>query len=182
MKLDDNNQYGIAMMKPVPIGIFKKKPSVSMDILNKSIESFDLNTKIGESFLVAIEFEAYDDPRKKMYNEEFPCIFEPKSKVPVDRRSVYQLLSTRKTGKREKILKYKATEKTHATHRPKKRFPIYKDYIHFLRGPDRKSLKYICTTLLNRGPLKKNTFSVIKGLHRRPSPEVVTCKLTSRTV
>ena len=112
------------MMKPVPIGIFKKKPSVSMDILNKSIESFDLNTKIGESFLVDMEFEAYDDPRKEMCNEVFSCIFEPKSKVPVDRRSVYQLLSTMRTGKRENILKYKATEKTHATHRPKKRFPI----------------------------------------------------------
>ena len=77
------------MTKPVPIGIFKKEPSVSMDILNKSIESFDLNTKIGESFLVDMEFEAYDDPRKEMYNEVFPSIFEPKSKVPVDRRSVY---------------------------------------------------------------------------------------------
>ena len=77
------------MTKPVPIGIFKKEPSVSMDILNKSIESFDLNTKIGQIFVADIEFEAYDDLREKMYNEEFPSTFEPKSKVPVDRRSVY---------------------------------------------------------------------------------------------
>ena len=77
------------MTKPVPIGISKKEPSVSMDILNKSIESFDLNTKIGEIFVVDIELYAYDDPWKKIYNEEFPCIFEPKSKVPVDRHSVY---------------------------------------------------------------------------------------------
>ena len=53
------------MTKPLPIGIFKKEPSVSMDILNKSIESFDLNTKIGQIFVVDIEFEAYDDLRKK---------------------------------------------------------------------------------------------------------------------
>ena len=43
------------MTKSVPIGISKKEPSVSMDILNKSIESFDLNTKIGEIFVVDIE-------------------------------------------------------------------------------------------------------------------------------
>ena len=69
---------------------------------------------------------------KKMYNGAFPCIFESKSKVPVDRRSVYQLLSTMRTGKRENILKYKATEKTHATLLPKKRFPMYIDHIYFL--------------------------------------------------
>ena len=37
-ELDENNQYGFAMAKPLPIGIFKKGPSVSMNILNKSIE------------------------------------------------------------------------------------------------------------------------------------------------
>ena len=37
-----------------------------------------------------------------------------------------------RTGKRGKILKYKATEKTHATLFPKKRFPMYIDHIHFL--------------------------------------------------
>ena len=37
-----------------------------------------------------------------------------------------------RTGKRDKILKYKGTEKTHATLCPKKRFPMYIDHIHFL--------------------------------------------------
>ena len=67
-----------------------------------------------------------------MYNEMFPCILEPKSKVPVDRRSVYQLFSTMRTEKRENILKYKATEKTYATLSPKRRFPTYIDHIYFL--------------------------------------------------
>ena len=66
-----------------------------------------------------------------MCNEMFPCIFEPKSKVPVDSR-IYQLLLTMRTGKMENILKYKASEKTHPTLRPKKRFPMYIDHIHFL--------------------------------------------------
>ena len=42
------------MMKPIPIGIFKKEPSVSIEIFNKSIENFHPNTKIGEIFVVDI--------------------------------------------------------------------------------------------------------------------------------
>ena len=64
-KLDENNQYGFAMTKPLPIGTFKKDSTVSMVILNKSIENFDPNAKIGEILVVDIEFDAYDDPRKK---------------------------------------------------------------------------------------------------------------------
>ena len=36
-----------------------------MDILNKSIGHFDPNAKIGEMFVVDIEFDAYDHPRQK---------------------------------------------------------------------------------------------------------------------
>ena len=69
--------------------------------------------------------------RKTLTIRCFP-VSEPKSKVSVDRCSVCQLLFTMRTGKRENILKYKATEKTHATIQPEKRFPMYIDYIHFL--------------------------------------------------
>ena len=130
--LDENNQYEAAMTKPLPIGIFKQEKEVSMDILNNSISNFDLNSKIGEIFVVDIEFDTYDDPRKKMYNEVFPCIFEPKSKVFVNSRSVHQLLFTMRIGKRGDVLKFKVTEKTQATLLPKKRFPMFIDHMHFL--------------------------------------------------
>ena len=39
-KLDENNQYGFAMTKPLPIGIFYKK-DVDLDILQKSSVEFD---------------------------------------------------------------------------------------------------------------------------------------------
>ena len=93
-KLDENNQYGFAMTKPLPIAFFKQEKEVSMDILNNSTENFDRNSKWGEIFVSNIEFDAYDDPKKKMFNEVFPCVFEPKSKVPVSSRSVYQILCT----------------------------------------------------------------------------------------
>ena len=60
------------MTKPIPIGIFKKELSVSIDKFNKSTENFDPNTKIGEIFIVDIEFDAYDDQRKKCTMRCFP--------------------------------------------------------------------------------------------------------------
>ena len=128
-----------------------------MEILNKFIASFDLNTKIGEIFVVDIEFNAYNDPRKEMYNEVYPCIFQPKSKVPADRRSVYQLLSTMRIGKNGNILKFSTTKKTHATLDPKKRSPMFIDHIHFLS----KRAKWIVTMVYNyytfeQEPLKRN--------------------------
>ena len=62
------------MAKPLPIGTSKKKLSVSMNILNKSIKSFNPNAKIGEIFIVGTEFDAYDDLRIKMYKEVLICI------------------------------------------------------------------------------------------------------------
>ena len=65
-----------------------------------------------------------------MYNDIFPCTFEPK--IPADHRSVYQLLSTMRICKKDNILKFLVTEKTHATLKPKKRFPMHVDHIQFL--------------------------------------------------
>ena len=100
-KLNENNQYGFAMTKPLPIVIFKNEAHVDTEILNNSIKNFDPNAKIGEIFIVNIEFTAYYDARKKMYNEVYRCIFEPKTKVSTDRRCVYQLLSTIRMFKKE---------------------------------------------------------------------------------
>ena len=86
-KLDENNQYGFAMTKPLPIGTFKREKEVNMEILNDAIENFDPSAKVGKILVVDIEFDAYDDPRKCFYNEIYPYIFEPKSMAPMDNRS-----------------------------------------------------------------------------------------------
>ena len=58
-----------------------------------------------------------------MYNETFPCNFEPKSKVLADSISVYQLLSATRVGKKkDNTLKFLVTEKIHATLLPKNVF------------------------------------------------------------
>ena len=131
-KLDKNYQYGFAMTKPLPISIFKKEAYLDMEILNKSIANFDPSAKIRDIFVVDIEFNAYNNPKKKMYNEVYPCISQTRSKVPADRRSIYQLHSTMRIGKKENILKFAATKKSHTTLDHKKRFPLFIDHIHFL--------------------------------------------------
>ena len=45
-----------------------------MEILNEAIENFDPNAKVGKIFVVDIEFDVYDDPRKSFYNEIYPFI------------------------------------------------------------------------------------------------------------
>ena len=37
-KLDENNQYGFAKTKPLPIGVFKKEAHLDMDILKNYIK------------------------------------------------------------------------------------------------------------------------------------------------
>ena len=56
-----------------------------------------------------------------MYNEIYPCISEPKTKVHVDERSVYQLLSNMRVGKKDNILKLLVTDTRYAE--TKKIFP-----------------------------------------------------------
>lgn len=156
-KIYENNEYGFAMTKPLHIGSFKREMELSIGILNKSKENFDPDSKISETFVVDIEFDAYDDPRKRMYNEVFQCIFEPKTKVPVESRSVYQLISTMKIGRKGGVLKFKAMGKTHATLCSKKRFPMFINHIHFLTKEQGGKLpRCISIIRLSRSPLKKN--------------------------
>ena len=62
----------------------------------------------------------------------YPCISEPKTKVPADERSVYQLLSNMGVGREDNIFEFLVTEKTHATLKPKKLFLIFLDHMDFL--------------------------------------------------
>ena len=57
LKLDENNQYGFAMTKPMPTGCIKEHPSPSWRKLNLLRESVALDDKIGHLFVVDIEFD-----------------------------------------------------------------------------------------------------------------------------
>ena len=68
IKFDENNQYGFAMTKPMPIGSIKDKEP-SWKEFNLLMEKVSLDDPIGHLFVVDIEFD-YENatPRQIMYN------------------------------------------------------------------------------------------------------------------
>ena len=63
--MDENNQYGFAMTKPLPYGCIKKKKHVpSLEELTELLKSVNVDDKLGHLFIVDIKFE---DVKKKPY-------------------------------------------------------------------------------------------------------------------
>ena len=60
IKMDENNQYGMAMTKPLPYGCIKRKKKIlNFDELTKLLKNVSLKDKIGHLFTVDIEFPRY---------------------------------------------------------------------------------------------------------------------------
>ena len=133
VKLDENNQYGFAMTKPMPTGCIKENNSPSWLKFNLLLETVTLEDEIGHLFIVDIEFDFKNaDERKYMYNEIFPSIIEKKTKIDVSERSLFQLLELFSETDKEKAKSYRVTEKSHATLFPKKCIPLYIEDLQFL--------------------------------------------------
>ena len=93
LKLNENNQYGYAMTKPIPTGCIKEHPSPSWLKFNLLLETVDLDDKIGHLFFADIEFdEKRATERGYMYNEILTPIIEKQKFLDANERSVYQLL------------------------------------------------------------------------------------------
>ena len=70
LKLEENNQYGFPMTKPIPIGCIKEHPTPSWVKFNLLLETVDLDDKIGHLFALDIEFdEKRATERESMYNK-----------------------------------------------------------------------------------------------------------------
>ena len=57
LKMDENNQYGFAMTKPMPTVCIKEHPAPSWLKFNLLLETVDLDDKIGHLFVVDIKFD-----------------------------------------------------------------------------------------------------------------------------
>ena len=56
--MDENNQYGFAITKPLSYGCIKKKKHVpSLEELTELLKSVNLDDKLGHLFIVDIKFE-----------------------------------------------------------------------------------------------------------------------------
>ena len=103
IKMDENNQYGMAMTKPLPYGCIKKQDNLlNFDQLEQLLKSITLDDKIGHLFTVDIEF--FDQNLKTLlFNEIFPPILEKHKKIPPHMRSCSQIMS----GAQKKMIKMK---------------------------------------------------------------------------
>ena len=122
IKFDENNQYGFAMTKPMPVGAIKEKDP-SWTEYNILFEKVPLNDKKGHIFVVDVEFDhEHATDRQIMYNE---------IKIEANKKSVYQLLELYSEYKNGNPNKYKVSAKAHANMLSKKFIPLYLEEIKF---------------------------------------------------
>ena len=88
LKLDENNQYGYSMTKPLPTGCIKESKNFSWANFNILTESVDLMDKIGHLLVVDI----FSMQKMKMKSSYFTMKF------------FHQLLRNRKFLKRTNVL------------------------------------------------------------------------------
>ena len=64
LKLDENNQYGNGMTKPLPAGCIKDSDDISWKTFNFLLESVSFEDTIGHLYIVDIEFDFKNAPEK----------------------------------------------------------------------------------------------------------------------
>ena len=132
LKLDENNQYGHAMTKPLPTGCIKNDTDLSWQTFNLLLESVRLNDKIGHLCIVNIFFDHKNATKQQIvYNEIYPPIVEKQKAIDPCEKSIYQLLDKYREGTRGP-LSYKTTAKAHSTLLPKKFIPLYLEDLAFV--------------------------------------------------
>ena len=131
--MDENNQYGNAMTKPLPYGCIEKSKTVpSLRDFNIILNTLSHEDKIGHLFIVDIKFHN-KNPKTLLYNEIYTPIFENQKIVKVYERSVLQLLGVSSRNEERNIINsFKCDAKTHSTMDEKRIIPLYAEYFHFL--------------------------------------------------
>ena len=79
LKMDENNQYRMAMTKPSPFGCIKKKENPPTLVeFSKILDSLSYDDSVGHLFIVDIKFHNVNP--KTLFNELYPPIFEKDKK------------------------------------------------------------------------------------------------------
>ena len=132
LKLDENNQYGHAMTKPLPTGCIENDTDLSWQTFNLLLESVSLNDKIGHLYIVDIFFDHKNATKQQIvYNEIYPPIVEKQNTIDPCEKSIYQLLDNYRESTRGP-LSYKTTAKAHSTLLLKQFIPLYLEDLAFV--------------------------------------------------
>ena len=104
IKMDENNQYGMAMTKPLPYGCIKKKRIALLPLLNliKLQMKFLPRTLWGHLFIVDIKFNDIN-PKTSLFNELSAPIFEKNGTLREVDTSTFKYYG-KERGKRKKLI------------------------------------------------------------------------------
>ena len=136
IKIDENNQYGFAMTKPLLSGCIKLKKSVpTVAELKDILTNITLDDKIGHLFIVDIFFKDINE-KAILFNELYPLIFQKNIKIEPFERSCSQIMSRatvkKNKNKEDTIYSLPHNSKTHSTLKEKIYFPLYAEDLYFL--------------------------------------------------
>ena len=113
MKLDENNQYGHGMTKPLPTGCIKHNDDISWETFNFLLENVCFEDTIGHLYIADNEFITKNSTETEFaYNEIYPPIIEKQGTIDPCERSVFQLLEQFVRGEHPPKA-YKSTAKAH---------------------------------------------------------------------
>ena len=91
--MDENNEYGFAMTKPLPYCCIRLKRGVpTLEELKDLLANVTLEDKIGHLFVVDIVFSDINE-KNILFNEFCPPIFENNKKIEPFERSCSQIMS-----------------------------------------------------------------------------------------
>ena len=131
LKLDENNQYGHGMTKPLPTGCIKDNDDISWETFNILLESVNFDDKIGHLYIVDIEFDFKNATEREFaYHEIYPPIIEKQRIVDPCERSVFQLLEQFVRGENAPK-SHRTSAKAHANFFKKNFLPMYLEDLVF---------------------------------------------------
>ena len=82
LRLDDNNQYGNGMTKPLPTDCIKGNKDISWETFNFLPESVSFDNKIGYLHILDIEFDVKNaTEREYAYNEIYLPVIEKQKQL-----------------------------------------------------------------------------------------------------
>ena len=133
LKLNENNQYGNGMTKPLLTGCIKDDSDVSWTTLNMLLQKVNFEEKIGHFFVVDIVFGSKNASEKELaYNDIYPPIIEKQKIIHPCERSVYQSLEQYVEGTNDNPFAHRATKKAHLTMLKKNFLPTYLEHLVFV--------------------------------------------------
>ena len=100
--MDESNQYGMAMTRPLPYSKIKRiDETLNLEQLKELLKNVTLEDKIGHLFTVDIKFADINE-KTLLFNEIYPLIFEKHKIIPPHQRSTCKL-STKQKEKKKKM-------------------------------------------------------------------------------